>query len=289
MDIFALAAAFGGGIFGAAIGALPVFILTGVLAIAGGLLGMANIAEFSIVNIAFGSFLGPHVTFAGGVAASAYAANKKRLLKSGADIVTPLYSTGHYSVLFVGGIFGVLGFLCVYLFGAILQIPTDLPGAAVFVLALITRVTLGTSTFIGTCSGEEKRPWFTSGKGFINHVLLGFGIGIMVCGVGQSMLQSGIQSSAIAFYPIVCFGISATSLIFAQTGFSVPATHHVTLPSALAFVLSGSVVAGVAVAIINILFGDFIAKSLNSYCDTHIDPPATTICLSVLLINIIFG
>ena len=289
MDIFALVAAFGGGIFGAALGALPVFILTGVLAIGGGLLGMAGVAEYSIGHIAFGAFLGPHITFAGGVAAAAFAANKRQVMSNGADITTPLYSTGYYGALIVGGIFGVLGAILVYVYGTVLKIPTDLPGLTVFTLAIITRLTLGSSGFYGVCPIDAKRPWFTGGTGMVNHIVLGIGIGSVVCGVAQSMLDAGLAKEALGMYPIVCFGISAVSLIFAQTGFAVPASHHITLPCAIAFVLTGNLVIGIAVAIINTLFGDFIGKTFNSYCDTHIDPPATTICISVLIINLLFA
>ena len=77
MSIFELVAAFGGGMFGAAVGALPAFIITGVLAIVCGVVSMAGGDPTSTVNvIAFGSFLGPHIAFAGGVAASAFAHKK---------------------------------------------------------------------------------------------------------------------------------------------------------------------------------------------------------------------
>ena len=288
MDMFYILAAFGGGVFGAAIGALPVFIMTGVLAIGGGLIGLAGIAEPSIGHIAFGAFLGPHITFAGGVAAAAYAANKKHVMSNGADITVPLYSTGHYGALIVGGIFGVLGAVLVYIYGTVLKIPTDLPGLTVFTLAILTRFTLGSSGFYGVCPVDAKRPWFTGGAGMINHIVLGFGIGAVVCGVAQSMLGAGVAKSAMGMYPVVCFGISAVSLVFAQTGFAVPATHHVTLPCAIAFLATGNIFIGIAVAVINTLFGDLIGKTFNSFCDTHIDPPATTICISVLIINLLF-
>lgn len=42
-----LIAAFGGGVFGASIGALPAFIMTGIVAAAGGILSCAGIPEIS--------------------------------------------------------------------------------------------------------------------------------------------------------------------------------------------------------------------------------------------------
>lgn len=41
-------------------GALPAFILTGVIAIAGSVAAMAGGADMTVGFIAFGSYLGPH-------------------------------------------------------------------------------------------------------------------------------------------------------------------------------------------------------------------------------------
>ena len=79
MNLFALVASFGGGIIGSYMGALPAFILTGVIAIAGSVAAMAGGADMTVGFIAFGSYLGPHIAFAGGVAASAYAGRTKKL------------------------------------------------------------------------------------------------------------------------------------------------------------------------------------------------------------------
>lgn len=79
MSIINLIAAFGGGAFAASIGALPAFIMTGVFAVVGAVAGMCGAGDASniLVNyFAFGSFFGPHIAFAGGVAAAAYAKKK---------------------------------------------------------------------------------------------------------------------------------------------------------------------------------------------------------------------
>ena len=75
MSILGLIAAFGGGVFAAAIGAVPAFIMTGVFSIVGAVAGMCGAGDASdiLVNyFAFGPFFGPHIAFAGGVAAAAY-------------------------------------------------------------------------------------------------------------------------------------------------------------------------------------------------------------------------
>ena len=93
MDLNLLIAAFGGGVIGAAFGAIPAFIITGILAIAGGLIAMAGIPELSVGSITFGVFWGPHIAFAGAAAAAAVAALKRHKVESSGDVLTPLYTT----------------------------------------------------------------------------------------------------------------------------------------------------------------------------------------------------
>lgn len=288
MDLFALVAAFGGGVLGAMLGALPVFILTGVFAVVGGLMGMAGIAELSIGSITFGSMLGPHIAFAGGVAAAAFA-GKKKLIPNGADILYSLNGTGSSAVICVGGMFGVMGYLIKLFYGDILHLRTDLPAITVITLAIITRLVFGTTGLFGKYEGTEKRAWVPTGSPLVYNILLGLGIGAAVSGVAVSLLSSGASKEAMAMFPIACFGLSAVSLIFVQTGFAAPASHHITLPAASAAVMTGNVWIGVLVAIFCTVLGDTLAKTFNSHCDTHIDPPAFTIMLSMFLVNGLFA
>ena len=98
MDILALIAAFGGGIIGAYMGALPAFIMTGIYALVGGVLTAAGVGGDVAVNyLAFGSFVGPHIAFAGGVAAAGYAGRKGKLA-SGTDILSSLNGLESYKI-----------------------------------------------------------------------------------------------------------------------------------------------------------------------------------------------
>ncbi|WP_143320410.1 hypothetical protein [Clostridium sp. HBUAS56010] len=288
MDIFAFIGAFGGGIIGAYLGALPAFILTGLLAIAGAVVAMAGGGDVTIGYVAFGSYLGPHVAFAGGVAAAAYA-GKKKLLKSGTDILSPLFGLNDPMTLVVGGVFGVLGFVIHYGAGSVLRLNTDLPGITVVISGLIARFAFGSSGLIGKTESGEKREYITLGKGLFCNVLLGGGIGTATGFVYQTMAAAGASEAAIGNFPVLCFGIAAFSLMFTQTGFAVPSTHHIALISALAAVISGNPLMGVVFGILTALFGDFIVKTLNSHCDTHVDPPACTIFIFTFLVNILFG
>lgn len=73
MDLTLLIAAFGGGLFAAAIGGVPSFIFTGLTVVAAILAGDFGAPAIGIVS--FGSWFSPCVAFAGAVAAAAYAKN----------------------------------------------------------------------------------------------------------------------------------------------------------------------------------------------------------------------
>jgi hypothetical protein len=294
MDMLALIAAFGGGVIGAYLGALPAFIMTGVFATIGGLATAAGApADIAVGAFAFGSFLGPHVAFAGGVAAAGYAGRKKKL-ECGADILSSLNGLGAPDVLMVGGLFGVLGYLVWYLvgltpFGAI----TDRPGFTVFVLAVVTRLVFGSTGLTGKYTGTEKRQWISRGNAMWNTIVLGGGIGVAVSFVAASLAAGGASDTVMGIFPIICFGFSAITLIFTQTGFACPATHHITLPAGLAAVAgiaawgSAGALLGVLFGILSAVFGDFVGKTFNSYVDSHIDPPATTIFVMTCAVSLV--
>lgn len=288
MNIYALIAAFGGGALGALLGSIPAFILTGILAVVGGILGLAGIAEPTIGNITFGSFLGPHIAFAGGVAAAAFAGNKRKTLGNANDVITPLYSINDYTVILVGGLFGVIGFLCHYVYGTVLNFKTDLPAISVFTVLMISRLAFGKTGPVGKYIGTGKRDWLPDTKTLVNHIVLGAAVGLVVSGVAVSMINSGVSAEVMSMYAIVCFGISATSLIFLQTGFGVPVTHHITLPAAAATVMTGNIFVGVCVAIVCAIAWLIAGKVINSHCDTYIDPPATVIFIAMFIINAMF-
>ena len=267
-------AAFGGGVFGAVIGALPAFIFTGFI----GLIGVGVIAAggpATILNdITFGTLFGPHIAFAGGVAAAAFAANKKHEFENGADILTPLKKTNDYSVLLIGGMFGILGYLINYLY-AYLKIPVDTVAMTVFTSGLIARFVFGHSGLTGkfTPKAGEKRQYVPTGKTLAFVIVNSLGIGLVI-----SYLIDLTQITTLGFV------ISAATLIFLEFGFDIPITHHITLVAGYATMATGSVLIGALFAVIAGVLGEAIGYTLNTYVDSHIDPPATTIFLCSLFI-----
>ena len=306
MDILALIAAFGGGAFAAGLGALPAFIMTGFVALVGTGITLSGGADILTGNLAFGSFFGPHIAFAG-AAATAYAARKnnsliaigsieggnvsiaveKGILVNGADITYSLGKTLDGTVLIMGGVFGMLGYLVNHLYSGVLHLNTDTVAMTVATLGVVARFTIGKSGLTGKYTESEKRQYFSQGQELLYNIVLGLAVGIIVSYVAAYLKDLGVSKEfLVAGYPALCFGISAITLIFAQMGFDVPTTHHISLPAGNAAVLSGNPIIGVVVAIACSLMGDFFTKTINSYVDTHIDPPA---CAIFIMEFIVFG
>ena len=273
MDILALIAAFGGGVIGAYMGAVPAFVMTGVFALVGGVATAAGVdGSVAINTIAFGSFLGPHIAFAGGVAAAAYAGKQKKLA-SGADVVSSLNGLGAPDVLLV-------------------------PGICVVISGIIVRFVFGSTGLTGKYTGSGPRVWFSTGNGLLCNIILGGGLGCAVSFVAAGLFNAANSGNAIAaaafsIFPIICFGFSATTLLFACGGLACPATHHISLPAGLAASVglaawgAPGALLGVVFGILGALGGDLAGNSINSHVDSHIDPPATTIFILTIVVNLI--
>jgi hypothetical protein len=291
-----LLAAFGGGVFGASIGALPAFIMTGVVAAIGGILscaGIPGIQELFVNNIAFGVFLGPHVCFAGGVAAAAYA---RRIGKAenGADIARALNGIEDASVLAVGGLFGMIGYIIASLVSALFSLTpfyTDNPGCTVFLSAVLARLLFGNR---GMRSGAKESTWISHGPALTNLLLIAFAYSLAVSGVYAALAEQG-YASQLGSYHIVIFGLAAIGLIFAEFGQAYFGWHHIGIISAEAVMCGyscglggGSVLLGVLFGMIAAIIGDVESHMLNTDVDSHIDPPATAIFICTILISIVY-
>ena len=291
-----LIAAFGGGVFGASIGALPAFIMTGIVAAAGGILSCAGIPEISellVDNIAFGPFLGPHVCFAGGVAAAAYAKQIGRP-ENGADIATALNGLGDSLVLVVGGLFGMLGYIIAAVVNAIFSLTpfyTDNPGCTVFISAIIVRLLFGTR---GLCSAPESRRLLSSGSRLSVTLLLSFAYSLAVSGVYVALALQG-YALQLGSYHIVIFGLAAMGLIFTEFGQPYFGWHHIGIISAEAVMCgwtcglgAGSLIPGIVFGLLAGIIGDIEGNAWNTDVDSHIDPPATAIFICTILISIMY-
>ncbi|PRY20070.1 hypothetical protein CLV78_11519 [Aliiruegeria haliotis] len=288
MTAIGLLAAFGAGIFGAAIGALPAFAFVGLLTLFGVGIQLAIAPEATdFFNIPFGVF-GPHVGgFASGVAAAAYAA-KKGKLDSGRNIVTAGMGLNAPDVLLVGGIFGILGYVIIFF---IARIPgfgdgltwTDYPGITVVISGFIARFLWGSCGFCGKAEEGRKffqptdaTKWLAFQSDFGQLTMIGLGGGLIAGWLGVTYGTPGA---------LLAFGVSAASLMFLTVGVLTPVTHHITLPAAIVGAASGSLIWAALAGLLCAFLGEFFARAFLDHGDTHIDPPACTIAASTMLFN----
>ena len=150
-----LLAAFAGGAFAAAIGALPAFVFTGILVIGGEAVVAAGGPDDITGAIAFGPPFSPAISFAGGAAAAAFAARKGYMATG-----FPFHEAKNIAaaqgpkpdVMVVGGLFGIVGYWMVESSVA-LSLPWDPIAMGVVLSALVHRVVLG-YPLVGPASGR---------------------------------------------------------------------------------------------------------------------------------------
>lgn len=290
-----LIAAFGGGVFAASIGALPAFIMTGVFSISGALLAMAGapISGFVINSMAFGPLFGPMTSFAGGVAAAAYA-KKRGYMENGADIATALNSLGKPDVLLVGGVFGMIGFaLLTWVVTPIFtgKIATDGPGIIVFFSGLLARLIFG-----GKIRTGDK--FLSQGTALAQTLVIAFSYALVVAGIYVAACEGGYVADDFGgVYHVLIFGMCAVGLVFAEFGQAFAGCHHICIITAEAVVAAygkgwgaiGSLCFAVVCGIIAGILCDFESNTINSGTDSHIDGPAFAIFIMTIVLSLIFN
>ena len=287
-NILMFIASFGGGVIGAALGGLPVFILCGVAAIVGAGIAAATGDATFMGTIAFGPLLGPQISFAGGAAAAVYAA-KKGKLANGRDIATALLGLKSPDVLLVGGVFGMLGYV---LWWALANLPaiggtgaTNPIACSIIVNAIIARLVFGKTGVFGKVRAGDNRwrasdvaswlPWLTAP---IELLIVGAGFGLIVA-------YSTVQNPALAG---LWFGVATVGLFFLQYGTTVPVWHHIALACEQAIAIGGGDIWwGVAFAILAAFLGDFLGMLFTAHGDNHIDPPSATLAVTFTIMAIV--
>ncbi|WP_306052657.1 hypothetical protein [Natronococcus wangiae] len=266
LDLAELIAAFGGGAFGAALGPLPAFIFTGFMVIAGESATLVDPEAAAITGqVAFGPPFSPAISFAGGVAATAYAA-RRGYMDTGFDYheaknITFALGTKP-DVLAVGGAFGILGYWLTVL-SAELGMPYDPIAMGVVLSAFAHRLILGYSIIgkvrganildMGPFERDEMRVMGESATNggetqaaaptadaqkerlkvepWLPHQYKWSHVAMIGLAAGILGAYVGVRTGS-AF---LGFGISAASLVFLNCGVEkIPVTHHMTLPAATA-------------------------------------------------------
>ncbi|ELY75981.1 hypothetical protein [Natrinema pallidum] len=322
-------AALAGGAFGAALGALPSFVFTGFVVFLGegiailqreigsslDVAGAGDIATGVTGTIGFGAVTGPHIAFAGGVAATAYAGRKYPEMEPddwdyhfGKDI---LYAFGTKpDILAVGAIFGVVGMFVTQVMDG-LGFPTDNIALSVVATAFLARIVFG-YPIVGKAGGsslldmspferEEMRvaadggtetdrlatePWLPHQYKWSGVTAIGLVGGILG---GFIWLKTGSI--------FMGYAISAMSLLFLNLGVEkIPVTHHITLLGAVGAVIAmpaiGSEPAALLVAgafgAISGLIGELSQRVFYSHSGTHVDPPAMAIAAFMFVLGLLY-
>ena len=279
LDPLLLVVAFGGGVFGAAVGTLPSFIFCGFMVLAGVAAQAAGGGSGLLEHVAFGPFLGPHIAFGGGVAATAYAA-RRSLLPSGRDVSISLTGLERTDVLLVGGLFGALGALMEAGWGALgWRDWTDTIALTVVASAVTARLAFGRSGLFAARFAKENDVWLAWQRRPDQLLIIGLGAGLPSAWAALELGENGGG--------LLGFGIAAASLLFLYTGAKMPVTHHIALPAAVAALSFDSLIAGAVAGIVGAFLGEAAARLLLVGGDTHIDPPAASIAPSILLIRLL--
>lgn len=331
-----LIAAFAGGIIGASLGALSSFTLAGVVIVVGEAAtivgrsvaaaseavdpGLPMVATGLTGSIGLGPLLGPHVAFAGGLAATAYAADHGYITvdtEYHPAKAVDLSLGSAPDVLLVGGIFGIFGYIVATVSGSVLGLPLDPIALGIVVSGFAHRAVFGYD-LVGTPTGSrldmspydqgETRPgsdrplvepFLPYQSAWANNIVLGLGVGLF--------------SAYIAYRtgsPFLAFGLAI--LMFAFVVIDVgdpPVTLHMALPASIAalalmpaeFGLAGmtpqtvaanvellpALALGAVFGALAGVIGELSARTLYAHADTHLDPPACAIVVTTLLIGLL--
>ena len=328
--------ALAGGAFGAAIGALPAFIFTGFLVFLGeGIailqreigaatpaVGQGELAAGITGVIGFGAVTGPHIAFAGGVAASAYAGKYyPEMEPDGWDYhfgKNILYAFGTKpDILAVGAIFGAVGMLINQFGAAVLVVDdtgvTDTIALSVVATAFLARVAFGYpiigkpagSGFLDMSPFEREEPRMAADGGEVAEEHRGRlatepwlphqykWAGVAAIGIVGGLLGGYIYIQTGSIF--MGYAISAISLLFLQLGVEkIPVTHHITLIGAVGAVVFlpefspvVALLAAGAFGAISGLLGEVTQRVFYSHSGTHVDPPAMAIALSMVVVAVL--
>jgi hypothetical protein len=334
-----MAASFAGGAFGAALGALPSFVFSGIMIVAGegvrllqSQLSGADVATDAgslaigiTGSVGFGPVFGPHVAFAGGAAAAAYAADRGYM-----DTGFDYHEAKHIAhalgtrpdVLAVGGVFGVFGML-VRQTSAGIGAPWDPVAMGIVLSAVAHRLAFGYD-LVGTVRGEhildvspferdEMRQPAEGGEAVTDGGAVGDRFAVEPwlphqyrwTWVGMLGLVVGILGAYIGLATgsyFLGFGISAASLVFLNCGVEqTPVTHHITLPASTAALVVagtagtgalpvgavGALAIGTSFGILGALCGEVIERVFYAHGDTHFDPPAASLVVTTCTIAVL--
>ena len=302
--------AFGSGVLGACLGAMPSVIMCGV-AVCIGMVGCVSGTDFNwLTNMAFGMFLGPQVSFAPACVAAAYA-KKKGYIGSSKDIFTPLIALGKPDVLIVSGIFAVVGWYMNVAISTVLPGKIDNVACTIVLLSMIGRVMFagnGIKGLIGDVPEGKKRFDCTCSDAWIPYQSTSFPLTILLLGAGVGSISGWLvklicdQAAAtgndalltVAAMPV--WGIAIVWCVVMAAGCNVSVAHHIGLVAGyaakMAYLGGGSdescILWGLAFGIVAAYTGDWLGKLFTAYGEGYVDPPSMVITVWSLILFAVF-
>jgi hypothetical protein len=264
--------------------------------------------------LGLGPLLGPHVAFAGGVGAAAYAGRKGTIdtrfrYHQAKQIRRPLYD--HPWALAVGGIFGLVG-VGLAAVGSLL--PLDPVAFAVVVSGLLARLAVGYPLFgrfertgildmspfrAGAYWGDggHETSEGIAGRHVVEPWQPSYYEPLAVLGVG---VVGGVLAAAIALAfesVLLPFGLALASLFgvvggLRVSGYPVPVTHHIALPAAIGALAVGGtlpvgLLVGTAFGVTGAMLGELLQRVVYAHGDTHVDPGFGALLVASILVAIL--
>ncbi|MDR2160672.1 MAG: hypothetical protein LBO77_00780 [Desulfovibrio sp.] len=301
--------AFAGGIYGSCLGALWSFCLCGLLTLLGCAVILGGGSDFLLLQVGLGPLFGPQGGgFMAGIVAASYSAGVRKNHPGGSarDILSPLVGTS-WDVLLAGGL-GAL--ICVFLAQAIPHISvlqrSDALALAIVIVSFASRAIFHRESPLGNADSIKRHGLLGTDNYKISWIgwmspparllMVGIGIGGLAGGVAMfsqqallPMVEAGrISPSAAGTVPVIfCWGLSAMSLTALQLGqgpmLKVPVTHGMAVLGAVAFLNTGSLLAGVLGGVFGAFLQELLARMFTNHGSNHLDPPAMTIAAGIFL------
>ncbi|WEL17929.1 putative membrane protein [Halorhabdus sp. SVX81] len=312
-----LVVAFAGGAIGAAIGGMAALGLSGLVIVVGEVANAATGAATGSAGaigltsqIGYGPALGPHVAFAGGVAAAAYLGRHEEPdsfpYHRAKDIFTP--NGARVDALLAGGAFGVIGYWLAALVRTF-ALPVDPVMASVLVSGLLARIAFG-YPLVGSISeglldmspyerGEIRtaleghdeadptrlavEPWVPHQQRWLQQALLGIVVGVF-----------GAYVTYVTQRYYLVFGLAMATLTITVAGVDrFPIVHHIAFPAGIAALsmpamgIEVALALGAGFGLASAVIAEFSGRILYAHADTHVDPPAFAIVVTTLVIGLL--
>ena len=293
MTIANIVAAFVAAVASAGFGGVQMFIICAGICLWGAVTGV------NTNGFAFSPLLNPASSFIGAAVAAGYA-NYKGYGGGGHGPAASLMTLQKPDVLLMGGIGGVLGWICNWALGLIGLAGLDTIACAVFIVPIIFKM-IFQKTPVGIVPDEDKalggrysplggRGWYAGMRRGVDKALWPAAYGAFI-GIGMVLLmQAGSPTAGV-----LGFGFGGFVLLFP----TVPAQHFIGCAVCTALGFFPDLAANPDAILIATAYGfgfgalaanmaDFAADTFYRYGYVHIDIPGTSIAITTLIIALLY-